>query len=88
MDASKLENATFDSNYVVSTRIRTLRNIRNYCMPSFCTRGERRDLESIIVKSLYNIEDSYSGTYFALKELTIEEEATLTNVTKENKFLK
>ena len=57
-------------------------------MPSFCTRGERRDLESIIVKSLYNIEDSYSGTYFALKELTIEEEATLTNVTKENKCLK
>ena len=49
-------------------------------MPSFCTRGERRDVESIIVKSLYNLGDSYSGTYYSLKDLSIEEEATLTNV--------
>ena len=82
MDASKIENAEFDSNYVISTRIRTLRNIRGYCMPSFCTRGERRDVESIIVKSLYNLEDKYDGTYYSLKDLTLEEETTLANVIK------
>ncbi len=51
-------------------------------MPSFCTRGERRDVESIIVKSLYNLEDKYDGTYYSLKDLTLEEETTLANVIK------
>lgn len=81
MDARKIENAEFDPNYVISTRIRTLRNIKGYCMPSFCTRGERRDVESIIVKSLYNL-DEYDGTYYSLKDLTLEEETTLANVKK------
>jgi creatine kinase len=73
------ETANFDEQYVVSTRIRTLRNIRGYCMPSFCTRGERRDVESILVKSLYNLDEVYNGTYYSLKDLTLEEEATLTS---------
>ena len=80
LNASRLENATFDSNYVLSIRIRTLRNLKGYCLPSFCTRGERRDLEAVIVKSLYSIDEAYKGAYYSLKELSQEEEKTLENV--------
>ena len=71
-----------DSNYVQSIRIRTIRNLRGYCLPPFCTRGERRDIESVVVKSLYNLDNSYKGTYYSLKELSAEEEKILENVKK------
>ena len=80
LDGSKLTNAVFDSHYVLSIRVRTLRNISGYCFPSFCTRGERRDVESILVKALYGIDDYYRGVYYSIKDLTEEEEATLANV--------
>lgn len=77
LDASKLENIVFDSNYVQSVRIRAIRNLRGYCLPPFCTRGERRDVESLIVKALYNLNDSYKGTYYSIKDLSPEEEKIL-----------
>jgi creatine kinase len=81
LDVEKLENGTFDEKYVLSIRVRTVRNVRGFCLPPFCGRGERRDIESVLVKSLYNLNDRFSGTYFSLKELSIEEEANLLIVT-------
>ena len=80
LDPRTLKDANFDTNYVQSVRIRTLRNIRGFCLPPFCTRGERRDIESIVVKSLYKLDTEYQGTYYALKDLSTEEETTLMNV--------
>lgn len=77
-DWTKLNNATFDSDYVVSIRIRILRNLRGYCLPSYCTRGERRDIESVVAKSLYGLPQK--GTYYSLKDLSPEEEKTLESV--------
>lgn len=65
LDASKLINANFDPEYVKSIRIRAIRNVSNYCLPPFCTRGERRDVESILVKTLYKLDDK--GVYYSLK---------------------
>jgi creatine kinase len=79
-DGSKLADVAFDPAYVLSIRLRTIRNIRGYCLPPFVTRGERRDLESVIVKALYNLDDRYKGTFFSLKDLSDEEEKTLTSV--------
>ncbi len=79
-DASKLAEVKFDPTYVLSIRLRTIRNIRGYCLPPFVTRGERRDLESVIVKALYNLDERYKGTFFSLKDLSDEEEKTLTTV--------
>ncbi|CAF0923555.1 unnamed protein product [Brachionus calyciflorus] len=78
LDASKIQNGQFDSDFVLSIRIRTIRNIKGYCLPTFCTRGERRDIESIIVKALYGLEN-LKGTYYALKELSQDEETALSN---------
>ena len=79
LDSTKIENGQFDPEYVLATRIRTIRNIKGYCLPSFCTRGERRDIESIVVKVLYSLQ-SVKGTYFSLKELSQDEEVALSNV--------
>jgi creatine kinase len=79
LDGSKIHDGVLDSNYVVSIRIRAYRNIKGYCFPSFCTRGERRDVESLVAKALFNLEKSYKGTYVSLKDLNQEEEANLVN---------
>lgn len=67
LDTSKLINASFDPAYVKSIRIRAIRNVSGYCLPSFCTRGERRDVESILVKALYELDRVYKGVYYSIK---------------------
>ncbi len=86
-DANKLKNAEFDPEFVQSIRVRTIRNISGYCFPTFCTRGERRDVESIIARALYDMNDNYNGGYYSLKELTDIEEASLANVTFSYKLI-
>lgn len=80
MDASKLRDAELDPGYVQSVRVRTIRNISGYCLPSFCTRGERRDVESLVAKAFYDIDEKYKGVYYSLKELSSEEEEFLAKV--------
>ncbi len=80
LDATKLTNGSLDPNYVLSIRIRTVRNIKGYCFPSFCTRGERRDVESLIAKAFYSLDSRFKGTYYSLKDLNQQEEANLVNV--------
>merc|ERR1712179_710365 len=36
-----------DPKYVLSSRVRTGRSIRGICLPPFCTRAERRKIESV-----------------------------------------
>lgn len=79
-NGSDLIGADFDSNYVKSIRLRVIRNLRGYCLPPFCTRGERRDIESVLVKALFAIDDFYGGTYYSLKELNGEERILLSKV--------
>jgi len=78
-DANNLKNAEFDPEFVMSIRIRTIRNISGYCFPSFCTRGERRDVESIIARALYDMNGNYNGGYYSLADLSDIEEASLAN---------
>ena len=78
-DTTKLQNAVFDPKYVESIRIRTIRNIRGYCLPSFCTRGERREVESIAVQALTQL-DKYKGMYFSFPFLSKNDELNLERV--------
>lgn len=88
-DAGKLKNAQLDPEYVLSLRARTIRNISGYCFPSFCTRGERRDVESLVARALYDIDRAYKGVYYSLKELSSEEEQFLVqnNLAMERPYL-
>ena len=70
-DSSKLINAEFDPDYIQSIRIRAIRNVKGYCLPTFCTRGERRDVESILVRALYSLDDEYRGVYYSIRGFDI-----------------
>lgn len=39
-----------DPNYVLSSRVRTGRSIRGFCLPPHCSRGERRAIEKLVVE--------------------------------------
>ena len=54
-----------DKKYVLSLQIKAIRNIRGFCLPTFCSRGERRDIENLIVGIFYNEKKRFKfyGTY-------------------------
>lgn len=41
-----------DPNYVLSSRVRTGRSIRGFCLPPHCSRGERRAIEKLSVEGI------------------------------------
>lgn len=41
-----------DPNYVLSSRVRTGRSVRGFCLPPHCSRGERRAIENLSVEGM------------------------------------
>ncbi|CAF1123476.1 unnamed protein product [Didymodactylos carnosus] len=80
-DYEKLKYPTLDNDnsnkYILSSRIRLTRNLKNFSFPSFCTRGERRIIESKLEKCFQNLiqndeyDKKYTGSYYRL--LTLDE---------------
>ncbi|KAM3855760.1 creatine kinase B-type isoform 1-T2 [Vipera latastei] len=66
-----------DPNYVLSSRVRTGRSIRGFCLPPHCSRGERRAIEKLSVEALASLEGDFSGKYYALKNMTEAEQQQL-----------
>ncbi|XP_028252685.1 creatine kinase B-type [Parambassis ranga] len=66
-----------DPNYVLSSRVRTGRSIRGFCLPPHCSRGERRAIEKLSIESLDALEGDLNGKYYALKNMTEEEQQQL-----------
>ncbi|XP_065067123.1 creatine kinase, flagellar-like isoform X2 [Rhopilema esculentum] len=66
-----------DKNYVMSSRIRTGRSIRGYCLPPFCTRAERRAVEKIIVEAVNSLEGVFKGSYYPLPTMPFEQQDQL-----------
>ena len=71
LDTNNLKiNEPFDEKYVLSLRITAIRNLRGFTLPTFCSRGERREIEMLIVKILYEGNDKkpfkYSGAYLPI----------------------
>ena len=66
-----------DSDYVLSCRVRTGRSIRGISLPPFCTRAERREVESIAEKALGSLTDSLEGKYYPLMGMSEEEQQQL-----------
>ena len=50
-----------DPEYVFSCRVRTGRSIRGYCLPPFCTRAERRKVETIVTDALKDLAHPFEG---------------------------
>lgn len=77
LDASKLKGGNFDENYVLSSRVRTGRSIRGYCLPPWCTRAERRAIEQVVVEALGGLDGDLKGKYYPLAKMTTEEQEKL-----------
>ncbi|KAH0620338.1 hypothetical protein JD844_020639 [Phrynosoma platyrhinos] len=52
-----------DPNYVLSSRVRTGRSIRGFCLPPHCSRGERRAIEKLSVEALASLEGDLNGRH-------------------------
>merc|ERR1711879_725179 len=55
LDPSKIVGENFDMNYVLSSRVRTGRSIRGFCLPPWCSRAERSKVEQIVVDALSSL---------------------------------
>ena len=66
-----------DEKYVLSCRVRTGRNIRGLCLPPFCTRAERREVENIVKTALASLEGELQGKYYPLSGMTDAEQERL-----------
>ncbi|XP_034383411.1 creatine kinase, brain b isoform X2 [Cyclopterus lumpus] len=66
-----------DPDYVLSSRVRTGRSIRGFCLPPHCSRGERRAIENLSLESLDMLDGDLKGKYYALKNMSEEEQQQL-----------
>ncbi|XP_075883749.1 creatine kinase, testis isozyme-like [Nelusetta ayraudi] len=68
-----------DPNYVLSSRVRTGRSVRGYCLPPHCSRGERRAVEKLAIETLDTLTGDLKGKYYALANMTDAEQEQLIN---------
>ncbi|XP_028328189.1 creatine kinase B-type-like [Gouania willdenowi] len=66
-----------DPKYVLSTRVRTGRSVRGFCLPPHCSRGERRAVEELSIEALASLSGDLKGKYYALKDMTEAEQQQL-----------
>lgn len=72
LDSSKLKNANFDEKYVLSSRVRTGRSIKNHGLPPHCTRAERRSVEHIVTQALNGLQGKGNLFYFYTRYFFIQ----------------
>jgi hypothetical protein len=56
-----------DPNYVLSSRVRTGRSIRGFCLPPHCSRGERRAIEKLAVEGRGRVTASRAAALFSAR---------------------
>jgi len=68
MDISKLSTTDIDpeGKYVLTTRVRTGRSVKNFRLPPTISFEERRRLEDLVVKALLNMKGDLKGDYYPL----------------------
>ncbi|XP_022093137.1 arginine kinase-like isoform X2 [Acanthaster planci] len=70
MDLSKLKGGQLSEKYVISSRIRTGRNIRGFALAPFICRAERREVENIAQRALDKFSGDLKGKYYSLQTLS------------------
>nr|CAB3231439.1 creatine kinase, flagellar-like [Phallusia mammillata] len=61
-----------DPKYVLSSRVRTGRSIRTLALPPWCSRGERRKVETIVTQALASLDGPLKGSYYPLTGMSEE----------------
>jgi len=68
-----------ESKYILSTRIRVARNLKNMPLASSLSPERRKDIEMKIVKVLNTLDDTFKGVYSSLNTISID---------KKNEFMR
>ena len=63
---SFLLGGDFDEKYVLSSRVRTGRSIKQHALPPHCTRAERKSVENILANALNSLEGKIYFNFFCL----------------------
>jgi creatine kinase len=61
--ANLIGGEDLDNKYVLSCRVRTGRSIRGLCLPPFCTRAERREVEKVVTNALDSLDGDFKGRF-------------------------
>nr|BAS02801.1 arginine kinase 2 [Tropiometra macrodiscus] len=78
LDPTKLTGPDeLDSKYVISSRIRTGRNVKGYCLSPFVCRSERRRIEKTVVDALNSLGGEFKGKYYSLLTLSEKDQQQL-----------
>ncbi|XP_061582358.1 zgc:172076 isoform X2 [Cololabis saira] len=67
----------FDRAYAVRCEVSAVRGIEDFCFPTHCSRGERRQLLSLARKALQGLEDELPGRLLLLEDLTQDQQTQL-----------
>merc|ERR1719408_1129038 len=68
-----------DPHYVLSCRVRSGRSIKGLALPTWCTRAERKEVETIMTSSLEKLDGEFKGSYYPLSSMTAEQQDQLIN---------
>ncbi|XP_020623196.1 creatine kinase, testis isozyme-like isoform X1 [Orbicella faveolata] len=77
LDFTKIKGGKLDEKYVLSSRVRTGRSIRGFCLPPHCSRAERRGVEKAVVNALDKLDGNFKGKYYPLNRMTDAEQEQL-----------
>ncbi|XP_072163723.1 arginine kinase-like [Diadema setosum] len=77
LDPSKITGGPLDDNYVVSSRIRTGRNIKGYALSPHIARSERRQVEKLVSEALCSLSGEFEGKYYSLLSMSPEDQQQL-----------
>ena len=66
----KVKNIDPDDKYIISTRIRVGRNVKNYPLGSTITNQQRNAIEKQVSKLLQSLQGELAGNYYPLNNLT------------------
>ncbi|XP_068688633.1 creatine kinase M-type-like [Montipora capricornis] len=77
LDHTKIKGGKLDEKYVLSSRVRTGRSIRGFCLPPHCSRAERRGIEKAVVNALNSLDGEFKGKYYPLNKMTEAEQEQL-----------
>ncbi|XP_051549450.1 zgc:172076 [Myxocyprinus asiaticus] len=64
----------FDRSFVLSCEVTAARSIEDYCFPTHCSRGERRQLHTLAKTVLDEMGEDLPGMFYSIDELSHESE--------------
>uniref|UniRef100_UPI00358FD500 creatine kinase U-type, mitochondrial-like n=1 Tax=Myxine glutinosa TaxID=7769 RepID=UPI00358FD500 len=70
LDANKIRRGELDEQYVLSSRVRTGRSVRELSLPPACSRGERREVQRVVSEALAGLSGDLAGRYYSLKGMS------------------